>query len=235
MVWVRLSPYKIFLGSTRTFDPFLFHLIVHLNTEDIDIVEEAGQDVPADDNEAAEIAGEWNRKARVQKLIEWVLGVISACSIGSFSLQKFFTEYIHFISSGGKAWLGDAGPRLLKIFFRVGMCPKKEFQVSTMTMTPSYVALLICDVVSPNVNNFKYKYFCSTVTLKIANNAGAWDAGGVASSAGSVAQSHTAGSVRACYTAGSNWGRGQARPGPTQRRGQGQGGGHKIVKWKKKE
>ena len=44
MVWVRLSPYKIFLGSTRTFDPFLFHLIVHLNTEDVDIVEEDGQD-----------------------------------------------------------------------------------------------------------------------------------------------------------------------------------------------
>ena len=44
IVWVRLSPYKIFLGSTRTFDPFLFHLIVHLNTEDVDIVEEDGQD-----------------------------------------------------------------------------------------------------------------------------------------------------------------------------------------------
>ena len=96
------------------------------------------------------------------------------------------------------------------------------------------MALLICDVVSPNVNNFKYKYFCLTVTLKIANNAGARDAGGVASSAGSVAQSHTAGSGLR-YTAGGGQGGGQARAGPTQRRGQGQGGGHKIVKWKKKE
>ena len=62
-----------------------------------------------------------------------------------------------------------------------------------MTMTPSYVALLICDVVSPNVNNFKYKYFCLTVTLKIANNAGARDAIGTASIARSVAQRYTAG------------------------------------------
>ena len=30
----------------------------------------------------------------VQKLIEWVLVAISSCSIGPFSLQKFFTEYI---------------------------------------------------------------------------------------------------------------------------------------------
>ena len=51
MVWVRLSPYKIFLGSTRTFDPFLFHLIVHLNTEDVDIVEEDGQDEKVPGNE----------------------------------------------------------------------------------------------------------------------------------------------------------------------------------------
>ena len=52
IVWVRLSPYKIFLGSTRTFDPFLFHLIVHLNnTEDVDIVEEDGQDGKVPGNE----------------------------------------------------------------------------------------------------------------------------------------------------------------------------------------
>ena len=42
MVWVRLSSSKIFL--VLTLDPFLFHLIVHLNTEDVDIVEEDGQD-----------------------------------------------------------------------------------------------------------------------------------------------------------------------------------------------
>ena len=30
----------------------------------------------------------------VQKLIEWVLVAISSCSIGTYSLQKFFTEYI---------------------------------------------------------------------------------------------------------------------------------------------
>ena len=30
----------------------------------------------------------------VQKLIEWVLVAISSCSIGPFSLQKFFTEDI---------------------------------------------------------------------------------------------------------------------------------------------
>ena len=67
MVFLPLT----FLGLNRIFHLFLsinifyffhihlsVHLIVHLNTEDIDIVEEAGQDVPADDNEAAEIAGE---------------------------------------------------------------------------------------------------------------------------------------------------------------------------------
>ena len=137
IIWVGFSSSNIF--RFRIFHFFLsiyifyfflihlpVHLIVHLNTEDIDIVEEAGQDVPADDNEAAEIAGEWNRKARVQKLIEWVLVVISACSIGSFSLPKFFTEYIYFILSGWKAWLGDAGPRLLRIQVWVGMCPKME-------------------------------------------------------------------------------------------------------------
>ena len=53
MVWVRLSSSKIFLVLNRTFDPFLFHLIVHLNTEDVDIVEEK---VPGNE----EIAGNSN-------------------------------------------------------------------------------------------------------------------------------------------------------------------------------
>ena len=53
MVWVCISSSKIFLVLNRTFDPFLFHLIVHLNTEDVDIVEEDGQDGKVPGNEEA--------------------------------------------------------------------------------------------------------------------------------------------------------------------------------------
>ena len=76
MVFLPLT----FLGLDRIFHLFLsidifyffhihlsVHLIVHLNTEDIDIVEEAGQDekVPVDDNEMAEILGEQNRNIEI--------------------------------------------------------------------------------------------------------------------------------------------------------------------------
>ena len=77
MVWVRLSSSKIFLGLNRTFDPFLFHLIVHLNTEDVDIVEEDGQDekVPGNKEVAENISspdmdtkGQDYRQHRTRKL-----------------------------------------------------------------------------------------------------------------------------------------------------------------------
>ena len=58
----------------------------------------------------------------------------------------------------------------------------------TIILTPSYV---VSCLPQPLGNNFKYKYFCLTVTLKIANNAGARDAIGTASIAGSVAQRYT--------------------------------------------
>ena len=55
----------------------------------------------------------------------------------------------------------------------------------TIILTPSYV---VSCLPQPLGKNFKYKYFCLTVTLKIANNAGARDAIGTASIARSVAQ-----------------------------------------------